>query len=829
MFYHPPSKQIIHSPNYKFDTYLPSGPQFALAFDGDFVFNTRTDLENSQHRPTSHEHNTKVYVSIGESTERGTIIDTPINENTDPYYIQLENNDIIEAMTSDISESNPNAEPSDIPIQSTDPPHLPWIKNGAKVTMVPPGTSAPKQGYLRHSDTIAGEWEFVLGRKKTNPAIPLPNFESNIHSLLNNKKLFKGWKNLRLASSARLIKGISNLYCRHISAKDLTIMKAPSLLKHHTLPEPDRTLWDQSYAEEYNGLKQLGTWREVSPEEYESLKSVIKAKFLPTMAISTIKYDGNGNPKRCKYRIVALGNLDPHNWSKQDCFAPVLSQMEHRTLIALATRLKCTPKTGDVSQAFCQGVLPPDEEYYIKPPPGCPLTTKGGYLKLLKTLYGLKRSPRHWYEKARATLLSIGFKQCPNAPCLFIGHLIKGEPPVYLGLYVDDFVYFSESKAAEKEFETRFLSRITVDFNGTIGYFLGINHTVEHHPDGHISVHLSQEAFTDALLLQHLLHHDHISTERSPYKSGLPVDKIKNTEYSHTKQQYLTQKFQSIVGSLNWLATSTRPDIAPITNILAKYSSNPSEGHLAHAKHVLRYLKGSTTYGISFSSRDNDNLQSFLKFPIPTDRITALTDANWGPQDQSKPHPSATVELELFKTRSLSGYLIWFGGPLHWSAKRQAITARSSAEAEIYATDECVKQLQYLHNVLDDLNVLSLVMPDTTKVYNDNTACVCWSNSMTTKGLRHIQIRQNAIREAVQSKLVNINHIKGAINLADLFTKEQKDVNHFILLRNTIMTNMEDIHMKTNTTNIANNKEEGVSSPQQATHGLTAQGGDKPE
>ena len=95
---------------------------------------------------------------------------------------------------------------------------------------------------------------------------------------------------------------------------------------------------------------------------------------------------------------------------------------------------------------------------------------------------------------------------------------------------------------------------------------------------------------------------------------------------------------------------------------------------------------------------------------------------------------------------------------------------------------------------------------------------------------QHVQIRQNAVQEAVQSKLVNINHIAGAVNLADLFTKEQKDAKHFILLWNIIMTNMEHTHMnKKNTSNIANNKEEGVFSTQQATHDLTAQGGDKPE
>ena len=70
----------------------------------------------------------------------------------------------------------------------------------------------------------------------------------------------------------------------------------------------------------------------------------------------------------------------------------------------------------------------------------------------------------------------------------------------------------------------------------------------------------------------------------------------------------------------------------------------------------------------------------------------ALPDANWGPQDASNPKLDKQYpDLDLFKSRSNSGFLIWRSGPLHWSSKRQTLTARSSAEAEIYATDECVK------------------------------------------------------------------------------------------------------------------------------------------
>ena len=107
---------------------------------------------------------------------------------------------------------------------------------------------------------------------------------------------------------------------------------------------------------------------------------------------------------RAKYRIVVLGNLDPYNWSNNNCFAPVLSAQELPLLIAIATQMKVIPKSGDVSQAFVQSVLPESKKYVVRPPKGCPLTPPNTYLLLKKTLYGLKCSPRHWYETCKHTL-----------------------------------------------------------------------------------------------------------------------------------------------------------------------------------------------------------------------------------------------------------------------------------------------------------------------------------------------------------------------------------------------------------------------------------------
>ena len=222
--------------------------------------------------------------------------------------------------------------------------------------------------------------------------------------------------------------------------------------------------------------------------------------------------------------------------------------------------------------------------------------------------------------------------------------------------------------------------------------------------------------------------------------------------------------------------------------MLARYCQKASKGHIHACKRVIKYPKGTKTEGIIFSSTDRSDLNAHVKFPIAPDSIISLMDANWGPQDQSVPKPGTTPpELDIFKSRSMSGFLIWLGGPVHWVAKRQSITARSSAEAEIYATDECVKQLIQLSYIIDGLRLIESLMPTPTPIFNDNSACVCWSKSTTTKGLRHIQMRENAIGEAVLSDFVSVSHIEGKVNLADMFTKEDKDTAHFILTKNHVM------------------------------------------
>ena len=248
------------------------------------------------------------------------------------------------------------------------------------------------------------------------------------------------------------------------------------------------------------------------------------------------------------------------------------------------------------------------------------------------------------------------------------------------------------------------------------------------------------------------------------------------------------------MGSLQWLSHCTRPDISTATSILSQYQNSPSPGHIQAARHIIKYLKGTSTHGISFHSSNDYILRSFLHFPNHTShKLTGISDANWGAQDQSLNHDKNTT-LELHKSRSISGHIISLHGPLHWSSKRQSITARSSAESEIYATDECCKDILYLSQLIHDLNLQKDLLNKTTHIYNDSMACVHWTRNRTTRSIRHIQLRENAVREAVQSGLISVMHVPGTSNPSDILTKEDRDVAHYISLRDCVVSPIPTVH-----------------------------------
>jgi len=117
----------------------------------------------------------------------------------------------------------------------------------------------------------------------------------------------------------------------------------------------------------------------ISEEEYQALLRKTGTRAIPSMCVFTIKRDSLGKPARAKSRIVVLGNKDPREWTKADCFAPVVSLPTVRLFTALAVKHRTVLKQGDCKLAFVQAVLPEKELTIVKPPPGCPVSGPNTY------------------------------------------------------------------------------------------------------------------------------------------------------------------------------------------------------------------------------------------------------------------------------------------------------------------------------------------------------------------------------------------------------------------------------------------------------------------
>lgn len=112
--------------------------------------------------------------------------------------------------------------------------------------------------------------------------------------------------------------------------------------------------------------------------------------------------------------------------------------------------------------------------------------------------------------------------------------------------------------------------------------------------------------------------------------------------------------YREAIGSLLYLAQVTRPDINFVVNFLSRYSTNPGKSHWQAIKRVFRYLKGTSSLGITYGNVIHD--------------VTGFCDAGWaGDLDQRK---------------STTGYIfIMNDGAILWSTKKQPTIALSTTEA----------------------------------------------------------------------------------------------------------------------------------------------------
>ncbi|PKU61453.1 Retrovirus-related Pol polyprotein from transposon TNT 1-94 [Dendrobium catenatum] len=475
--------------------------------------------------------------------------------------------------------------------------------------------------------------------------------------------------------------------------------------------------WQQAMSEEFDALTKQGTWTLVPPPPNKPIlgcKWTYKTKTLP-----------NGKIDRYKARLVALGYDQQLGINYTETFSPVAKMTTIRIVLTLAVHRKWSILQLDVSNAFLHGDLPDD--VYMRQPPGFTDPTKPDLVcKLQKSLYGLKQAPRQWYEKLTQFLQKHGFRFSRSDPSLLI--LKQNHIQIFFLIYVDDLLITGNDESAIQQLLLVLRSTFALKQLGVISLFLGIQ--VIQQPDG---IFLTQQHHAEKILRETNLQDSKPASTPSTLKSKLPEQDL--LQYSDPTL------YRHIAGSLQYLSI-TRPDIAYATNQLCQHMHQPSNADFQALKCLLRYLKGTVTYGLPIRSGDLT--------------LRAFTDADWAADSTDR--------------KSISGYCTFLGPTLvSWTVKKQVTVAKSSTEAEYRALSAATSEVIWLRRLLDELGMTQTVP---TTIHCDNiSAMAIAKNPILHARTKHIEIDYQFIRHHLHSDSIRLAHIPSTDQVADIFTK----------------------------------------------------------
>src|SRR5258705_689288 len=224
---------------------------------------------------------------------------------------------------------------------------------------------------------------------------------------------------------------------------------------------------------------------------------------------------------------------------------------------------------------------------------------------------------------------------------------------------------------------------------------------------------------------------------RMPLPTGyVPV--LNEGEASAQQRTY----YQSIIGSLLYLALGTRPDIAYAVISMSQFSANPSEEHIQQALYIVQYVSCTLNANITY--------RGALK-----EGFIAFADADWAG--------------DKISCKSVTGFAILLaGGAVSWVSRKQKTVALSSTGAEYMAISDTCHQIIWIESLMQEL---SFPITNIDLCCDNQGAIFLASNPAQEHRSKHIDIRYHYIRECVEEKKVSLTYIPTTDQVADLMTK----------------------------------------------------------
>lgn len=470
----------------------------------------------------------------------------------------------------------------------------------------------------------------------------------------------------------------------------------------------DKEKWLEAMQREWEQLKKNDTFMLVDRPKNE--------KILGTKWVFTRKQN-----QLYKARLVALGNFQESSVF-QEYYAPVIRGESIKIVLALSALAQLKVHQMDVESAFLNATI--TETVYLKQPAGMEdKNYPDKVLKLRKSIYGLRQSPKLWNETISEVLKRFGFDRLKSDMSIYIRN------QTIVALYVDDMLICSRNVNEIEDVKNMLKSEFAMKDLSEAKKFIGLNIF-----QGKNEILVNLQDYIDKILREY--HMEDCNPVSTPMSTGIDVTKVDEMEEDTDVTSY-----RSLIGKLLFAASTVRMDISYAVSILSRFNNNPKKKHYQWAKHVLRYLKGTRQYGLTFK-KDNT--------------LAIYCDADWA---------SSTLDRRL-----ISGYLFQLAhAPILWKSKRQPCVALSSTEAELISLAECLKDLKWILKLFKEMQI-DVQFPLT--VFEDNRPCIALIENPTSHShTKHIDVKYWFITDMVQQKIIKLVHKPTSLMIADILTK----------------------------------------------------------
>ena len=519
---------------------------------------------------------------------------------------------------------------------------------------------------------------------------------------------------------------------------------------------------DEAKLVEWNTLTGRHAVRLVLGQEAGGVRARLSHRVMGSGYVCTWKQEED-QPVRVKARWCLQGHLDPDLHDKAlagDLQSPTLSQLGRALLFQLIASKRWRLMLGDVKGAFlASGALP--ERYrplYARlPSGGIPGVPSDALIEVLGRVYGLNDSPSAWSKTLNEALLSAGFERSRLDPCLYFMRE-EGVLTGIFGVHVDDNATGGEGKkylqaldALKHRFEFR-------KWRTGDGDFCGAHYAQDEHT-GEIT--MSQETFVTKLRPLRF------SRSRALDKTAeLTPDEIKC--------------FRAINGSLNWLATQSRPDLSTQVSFAQQSFPHPKVSDALAANQAIRRARQHAAMPLVYKS-------------LPIEQLTVMVHSDAAYANGRDGATQAGYVVSFTDKQMHEGEAAAWT-PAFWKSYRlpRVVNSTMSAEAQamvmaagmaewaILLLSECLDGRTYLQSMWDTASKRqSLIVTDCKSLYDH-----VQSRSAPTLEDRRTALDIIILRESFSKTQSSLRWVPTTFMLADSLTKESPEA--FDLLRGCI-------------------------------------------